>query len=46
MRRCDRLLGGLLVLVMAAMPLMRPHPVTAASAAEIDREAAAALQAL
>ena len=46
MRRCDRLLGGLLVLVMAAMPLMRPHPVTADSAAEIDREAAAALRAL
>jgi len=46
MRRCDRLLGGLLVLAIAAMPLMRPHPVTAASAAEIDREAAAALRAL
>ena len=46
MRRCDRLLGGLLVLVMAAMPLMRPHPVMAASAAEINREAAAALRTL
>jgi lipid-binding SYLF domain-containing protein len=46
MRNCDRLLGGLLVLVMAAMPLMRPHPVTAASAAEINQEAAAALRAL
>jgi len=46
MRKCDRLLGGLLVLVMAAMPLMRPHPVTAASAAEINREANAALRTL
>ncbi|MEE8608627.1 MAG: hypothetical protein V3S55_13555, partial [Nitrospiraceae bacterium] len=46
MRKCDRLSGALLVLVMAAMPLMRPHPVMAASAAEINREAAAALQAL
>ena len=46
MRRCDRLLGGLLVLVMVAMPLMRPHPATAASAAEIDRDAAAALRTL
>lgn len=46
MRRCDRLLGGLLVLVMGAMPLMRPQPVVAASAAELNREATAALQAL
>ncbi len=46
MRKCDRLPGALLVLVMVAMPLMRPHPVMAASAAEINREAAAALQAL
>ena len=46
MRKCDRLPGALLVLVMAAMPLLRPHPIMAASAAEINREAAAALQAL
>jgi lipid-binding SYLF domain-containing protein len=31
---------------MAAMSLMRPHPVTAASAAEINREANAALRVL
>lgn len=42
----NRWLGGLLVVAMAAMPLMRPHPVGAASAAELNREAAAALGAL
>jgi lipid-binding SYLF domain-containing protein len=31
---------------MVGMPLMRPHPVVADSAAEMDRDAAAALQAL
>jgi lipid-binding SYLF domain-containing protein len=46
MHTCNRWLGGLLVLAMAAMLLMRPHPVVAASAAELNREAAAALQAL
>lgn len=46
MHTCNRWLGGLLILAMAAMPLMRPHPVVAASAAELNREAAAALQAL
>jgi lipid-binding SYLF domain-containing protein len=46
MRRCHRLLGVFLVLAMAAMPLMRPHPAMAASGAEINREAAAALEAL
>lgn len=46
MRRCDRMLGGLLILVVAAMLLMHPHPVVAASAAELNRETAAALQAL
>jgi lipid-binding SYLF domain-containing protein len=46
MRTCNRWLGGLLVLAMAAMPLMRPRPVVAASAAELNRDAAAALQAL
>src|SRR5262245_12605600 len=44
MRKWDRALGVLLVLAMAAMPLMRPHSVTAAPAAELNREAAAALQ--
>jgi lipid-binding SYLF domain-containing protein len=46
MHTCNRWLGGLLVLALAAMPLMRPHPVAAASAAELNREAAAALESL
>jgi lipid-binding SYLF domain-containing protein len=46
MYTCNRWLGGLLVLAMAAMPLMGARPATAASAAELNREAAAALQAL
>ena len=45
-RKCDRLPGALLVLAMAATTLMRPHLVMAASAAELNRDAAAALQAL
>ena len=44
MHTCNRWLGSLLV--MAALPLMHPHPVVAASAAELNREAAAALEAL
>lgn len=46
MHTCNRWLGGLLVLAMAAMPLVSPRPVVAASAAELNREAAAALKAL
>ncbi len=44
MRTCNRWLGGLLVLAMAATILMRPHPVVAASAAELNRDATAALR--
>lgn len=43
---CNRWLGGLFVLVITAMPLVSPRPVVAASAAELNREAAAALQSL
>ncbi len=46
MRTYNRWLGGLLVLAVAAMPLVSPRPATAASAAELNRESAAALQAL
>ncbi len=46
MHTCNRWMGGLLVLVMAAMPLVSPRPAVAASAAELNREAAAALRAL
>jgi len=46
MSRYVRIKGAAIILAMAAMPLLRPHPVMAASAAEINREAAAALQAL
>ena len=46
MRKCDRMLRALLVLAMAAMPFLRPHPVMAASGAELSRDAAAALEAL
>ena len=45
-RKCDRLLRALLVLAMAAMTPMSQHPAMAASAAEINRDAAAALQTL
>ncbi len=46
MSRYVRIIGTAIILAMVAMPLMRPHPVTAASAAEINRKAAAALRAL
>ena len=46
MRKCDRLLRVLLVLAMAAMTPMSQHPAMAASAAELNREAAAALKQL
>ncbi len=46
MSRYVRIIGTAIILAMAAMPLMRPHPVVAASAAEINREANAALRAL
>jgi lipid-binding SYLF domain-containing protein len=46
MHTCYRWLGALLVLAMAATTLVGPHPVLAASAAELNRDAAAALQAL
>lgn len=45
-RKCDRLLRVLLVLAMTAAALMRQHPAMAASAAEINRDAAAALKLL
>jgi lipid-binding SYLF domain-containing protein len=46
MYKRDRLLGTLLVLVMVATALMRPYPAGAASAAELNRDAAAALKQL
>ncbi len=46
MWRSVRIFGTALMLAMAAMPLMRPYPVMAASRAELNREAAAALQTL
>lgn len=46
MRECNRRLGGLLVLTMAVTSLMSPRQVMAASAAELNREAAAALRTL
>ena len=46
MSRYVRILGTSMILAMVAMPLTRPHPAVADSAAEINREAAAALQAL
>jgi len=46
MRRCDRMLGAVLVLAMVAMPFMGPRAVMAASGAELGRDAAAALEAL
>ena len=46
MRKCDRLLRVLLVLAMAAMTPMSQHPAMAASAAELNPEAAAALKQL
>ncbi len=46
MSRYVRIVGAAIILAMVAMSLMRPHPVTAASAAEINRDAAAALRAL
>ena len=46
MRKRDRMLGAVLVLAMAAVPLIRPHPVMADSGAELSRQAAAALEAL
>jgi len=46
MSRCVRIIGTAIILALAAMPLMRPSPVMGASAAELNREAAAALQTL
>ncbi len=46
MRKCDRLLRALLVLAMAAMTAVSPPPAVAASAAELNRDAAAALKLL
>ena len=46
MSRYVRIVGTAIILTMATAALMRPHPVMAASAAELDREAAAALQTL
>jgi len=46
MRKCDRLLRALLVLAMAATTPMSPPPAIAASAAELNRDAAAALKLL
>ncbi len=46
MWRSVRIFGTAIMLAMAAIPLMRPYPVLAASGAELNREAAAALQTL
>jgi len=39
-----RILGTAILVAMAAAALLRPHPVMAASAAEINRDADAALK--
>ncbi len=46
MRKCDRLLRALLVLAVAATTPMGPPPAIADSAAELNRDAAAALEAI
>ncbi len=46
MGRFVRILGTVIMVAMAVTPLMRPNPVLAASGAELNREAAAALQTL
>ncbi len=46
MSKCVRIIGTAIIFAIAAAALLRPHPVMAASAAEINRDADAALKTL